>query len=327
MSSLKIFFIHAEFLEIRKTMCENLIKKLSEELTDLKIDHEFVLEHDPSSINSEVVNKFLNLAKSGKSELFDGLIKNIHVKQLSNSLKHLSALQKADSEKDKYDYFMVLEDDVVFGDDISSKVKTLLNHAVDYDLLFMGMPSVVPINLNDPLVIKDMDTFKVLPCCDSYLIPKASINKVYSQFAPIRYQTNIHFSYLMETTDIKVKATVPNIFLDGSKFGIYLSSLEANNKLFLNPEYNKLNSLVRKESYTKEDEQAIEEIIQNIKFKNHPDIMYLFALFELKNKNYEKAKEILENIHNVYMQNGCIVTNESEFLTTYMYLFKHFQTY
>jgi hypothetical protein len=125
---------------------------------------------------------------------------------------------------------------------------------------------------------------------------------------------------------MKVHMTVPNIFLDGSKYGLYLSSIEPNNKLFLNPEYNQLNSLVRKETIDESDTSTIEKLLENMKFKNHPDIRFLQGLYLLKKECYKEAKATFDSIYDVYSQNQCIINNESEFLQVYMNTFKHIQS-
>jgi GR25 family glycosyltransferase involved in LPS biosynthesis len=324
---LKVFVIHAKFLELRKPLCETTITKLKA-ANNLKVDVEFLEEYDPDQINMNEVSDMIALTKSGKSELFDNMLRNMHIKQVSNALKHFKALQKATNETADYDYFMVLEDDVIHGEDVTTRIVEAIETRAqsNWDMLFLGEPSLTPIQ-SDKMIIKPVqEFFKVIPCCDSYLIPADTVSKIANAFGPIRFPTHIQFSFMTETNkDLNISMCTPNIFLDGSKFGVYLSCLEPNNRLFLNPDYNKINMAVRKDEYTEEDIKNITQMFEQMRFKNHPDVLFLQGMFEQKQKNYTKAKEIFEQVYTISMQNNCIVNNESELLNVYMSTFKHVQ--
>jgi len=328
MLKIKVYVIHAAFLDYRKPMVESLISKLNKHSKFSKVDVEYIVDQDPDKMNVEQAQSKISLGKNGKSEFFDQFVRNIHIKQVSNAVKHASAIQKAASEGTKYDYYLVIEDDVIYGEDVAKRLDDLLDlYNVDKpDILFVGLPSIVPISQESMQIKPTKDMFRVLPCCDSYILTASSAAKLASVFLPIRFVTNVHLSYLTEVEGITSSMAIPNVFLDGSKFGVYLSTLESNNRLFLNPDYNKLQVLVKKDSYTKEDHESIKAILSNIRFKNHPDVMYLSGLYDLKKGNYEKAKETLESVYNVFTQNNCLINGESEFLQTYMSVFKHFQS-
>lgn len=325
--TIKLFILHATFLEHRKTLCSTLIEKLKK-MKNVRVDVEYVTDYDPDKISVDEIKKLVSLSKSpDNSDFYDQFVKNMHVKQLSNACKHLTALQKASKQQTSYDYFMILEDDVIFGDDIIDKFTELVQQvqSSSFDILFTGLPSLTPI-VNNKLMLQDVhQMFKILPCCDSYIIKSENVNKIVESFVPIRFVTNIHLSYLIDKSKLDAKMCIPNVFLDGSKFGVYISSLEANNKLFLNPDYNKAVQLLRQPE-NKDAMESLSKLFSNIRFKNHPDMIYLLAQFEMNNKNYEKAKELFENAYAIYKQNGCVLNNESEFLQSYISVFKHFQS-
>lgn len=327
MFKVKIYVIHTQFLSHRKQMCDAFVEKLKS-TNGLDISVEFYTKFDPEASSAQLIQGMINLVKTEKVELYDKLLKNMHIKQASNVVKHYSALQEASKSTESFDYVMIVEDDVMFGDDVGHKLVQAIQKmsSADCDILFLGLPSLVPIVENTLKIQPVKDMFKILPCCDSYIIKSSAVQKLEAAYAPIRFSTNLQLSYIFETNDFNVQMTVPNILLDGSKFGLYLSSLEANNKLFLNPEYNQLNSIVRKDVCSVEDVAAAKKLLETMKFKNHPDIMFLAGMFEIKLGNYEKAKSVFEAIHNIYNQNHSIINNESEFLQVYMNLYKHLQT-
>ena len=70
------------------------------------------------------------------------------------------------------------------------------------------------------------------------------------------------------------------------------------------------------------EETVIENALENIKFKNHPDVMHLEATYLIAQKNFTKAEAILENVYSIVSQNGCIINTETEFLRTHMRIYK-----
>lgn len=326
-------------LSIRKPMIETLIKKLTSN-PSLKVNYEYINDFDPDTISNDLIKDNVVLSKDEKNPKFDKYLKNMHIKNVSNNFKHFKALKKGledsstGSSKDitSYDYVMIIEDDVLFGDDIDNTLvhvlKEAVNGNVEWDVLFLGQPTK-----NDQLITSknptikfndSFDNFEVFPVIDSYIVKKDSLKKIVDNYLPIRYVTNIQLASVMQLNNVNVKSVWPNLFLDGSKFGVYISSLEINNRLFLNPAYNSiLLKLVYENSQSSADE--IEKEIKDFKFQDHPDFKYLTGLFEIKKNNYQKAKTLFEDCYKIYEANNNPLNGESEFLFNYINIFKHFQ--
>ena len=314
--NLKVFIIHAEYIEIRKQH----IEKFVEILKSASIDYEYISAFDPKTITQSDVQSKINLTKQNNGEFFDELIRNLHVNQLSNSLKHGEALALASKEASKYSHFLFVEDDILYGDDILNKIKETIALSSTSDILFLGLPSLAPIENQSTLALLPTSKFyKLFPCCDSYIISSKNIAKVASVFYPIKYITNFHLSYMTTTNKLSTEMVVPNIFLDGSKYGAFLSSLDPNNKMIFNPEFIQLSNMLQNGS------GDIQSAFETIKFKNHPDVMHLQAIHAMSQGDFKKAESILENILNVTVQNGCMLNNETEFLKTYIRLYRFTQ--
>jgi len=322
-------------MDIRKQRIETLIDLIKKK-SDLSVDFEFISEHDPNVLKSEdLVNK-INLTKLNNGELFDSLVRNLHVNQISNAMKHATAISKAAasasaSASAEYDAFMVIEDDVLNGDDVADKIKDVvikIKGSTEYDLVFLGMPSLVPLDGSSLQFKNVFDSYKVFPCCDSYIGTKATFEKLASTWFPIKYTANIQLTYLCQSHKISAHMAVPNVFLDGSKYGAYLSSVDANSKLVFNPEFNRLANMVNQFANDKSltsVKRDIDTSFDSIKFKNHPDVMHLSAVHLINQGEYTKAAILLENVYNIVTQNGCILNAETEFLRTYMRLHKYIQ--
>lgn len=220
---------------------------------------------------------------------------------------------------------IVLEDDVVFNDNIADNLYSVLTESRPaFDILFLGLPSAkteVPIaNQN----VKDV--FKYLPCCDSYMMPKKTAVALQTVFLPLKFPTNIQLSYLFDSKDMTALLAVPNVFIDGSKIGLYFSSIEVNNRLIFNQEYVLLaKAIAENENLSDEQCNAIDALFHDVKLKTNPEFYYLKAIYESKKGNYEFANCIYEYTYNIYKENGTMLNTQSLFLRDYMRNFKHLQ--
>ena len=323
MVSAKAYVIRSKLTAVREQTVTQLVDKLQ---ASFGIETEFINEYDTDDIDVEKIKSFVDLNKSDKSEFFDALVRNMHIRSVSNAMKHYTALQKAMSVE--ADYIMVFEDDVLFGDQMDVKVKQVLekkDHT--WDICFVGLPSVSPIKDHEVITYDAVkNAFRVLPSCEAYIIRKSSLAKIFEGFLPILFPTNIHYSFLSEIMPLEISYIVPNLFVDGSKMGIYLSSIESNNRLYMNPEYNQISQLVRREQPLNESERAdVAQLFERIRFKNHPDIQVLQGLYYEKIGEFEKARDLYKEAHSVHQQNGCIINNESEILARLVNIQKYFQ--
>ena len=317
----KVFIIHAKSMEIRKQH----IGKFTDLLDKAKIDYEYIDEYEPGVITQGDIQTKVQLTKNNTGDIFDELVRNMHVNQLSNTLKHGCALEKAKDNKDKYAYFLFVEDDILFGDDVMQKLAevTVAFQNSDSDILFLGLPSLSPIENKDIVKICPTTTFyKLFPCCDSYMIKSSNIEKIVGGFYPIKFVNNFQLSYVVSKNNFNTSMSLPNIFLDGSKYGAFLSSVDSNNRMMFNPEFIQLTNLLQSE---KHDDKTIESAFDTIKFKNHPDVMHLNAIYLITRGEFKKASTLLDNILQISTQNNCIVNSETEFLKTYMRLYRFIQ--
>lgn len=323
MKKISIYFIHSKDLAIRKPMCEKLIQTLQ---TTFDVSCTYIEEDDPEDIDMVKIKAHVNLEKPDTKDIFDSLVKNLHVRQLSNSLKHYRAYQMIHDSDD--DYSIVLEDDVLFSDKVNDEllnaIKGIKKMDEKWHILFTGMPRPVNTSIDKP-IINTSDIFKIFPVCDSYFVNKKTVKELLDAFAPIRYLTNIQLSYIVAHKDIKTFMYTPNIFIDGSKYGVFLSSIETNNKLFLNNEYNKLVGLVNKETYLEEDHSQIANLKATMQFATHPDIEYQFGLYEIRMHNHEAARIIFDRIYETHTKNKSLMNNDSNFLLKYCNSFAHSQ--
>lgn len=325
---LNIYIIHVDTFAYRKATCEKL-KAMLESNKNFDVTFTYLTEHDPGTITPELVRQFVDYDKLPQDDelaFYNNFIKNMHINHLSNILKHRLALQAIASQDDDKVFSIVLEDDIIFNDNVAEGLmKIMSNLPTSYDILFLGLPSAKD-TPPEKMYQKLSESFKILPCCDSYHITKTGAEKLLDVFKPVKFSYNIHLSYLLAKTNAEAYSVVPNVFVDGSKLGLYFSSLEVNNRLVFNQEYVALARLVtEKNEYSPDDIKTINKLFEEVKLKTNPEFYYLKAKYEEKRGNFKYALAIYEFTYDLYDNNGAILNNQCTFLRDYIRVFKHLQ--
>lgn len=338
---LNIYFVHATGLKDREPVITNLQKQVQKyHFKNInKVTVKVITDFDPNNIPGDFIQRAVNytpikepddLKEENKTQtitFYNQFLKNMHLFQLSNALKHYKALELIANSGDD-EISIVLEDDVVYEEKICLLLEKLIaNLPSSYDMIFMGLPGNIEIkNRNEIKYQNTSEVFRVLPYTDSYLVTKQAAKRLYDEFLPIKFVGNIHLSYLLEKLNLKTVLTLPNIFADASKLGMFLSTLNPNNALVFNQDYMRLKTAVSKEGDLTADEiKALDEIVTKSQIQNHPDFGYQKALYYVKQKKYKEAEKLYEDALNIYTANNCIVNHESAFLKDYIRLYKHLQ--
>lgn len=325
--NLNIYVIHVEQFKFRKVTCDRL-NDILEKDQRFNLKFQYITEHDPQTITQDDIRQCVNYdqIKDETLAVYNNFIKNLHINQLSNALKHRKAIQYITEQAD-VDYSIILEDDIVFNDNIADILYECLTTSPpeNYDILFLGLPSSK--DIQGEKFQKVSDVFKILPCCDSYAITGKAAKLLFESSLPIKFSNNIQLSYLVAKHSFETYLSVPNVFIDGSKLGLYFSSLEVNNRLIFNQDYVSLAKLIgEKDVLTDEEMQVIDKLFVDVKLKTNPEFYYLKALYETKRGNFEFAKAIFDYTYDLYEANGAVLNNQSVFLRDYLRVFKYLQT-
>jgi len=315
--------IHDKKYNMRLQTLNNLINKL---VSGFKVNIIDSYNHD--CLTQDDIRSNIVLENPKSNTYFDGLVKSMHVKQVSQLLKHKCALQTFTSQ-DVFDTMLVIEDDVLCSENIHDELEKalkILQENQDIDLLMLGCPTPRAMSDKGQQLAKVLDYFKLLPTSDAYLIRKQSALKLLAQFSPAHFQLNTHLSYLAYQSKINLYMLAPNVFVNGSKYGVYVSSLDPNNKLFMNADYNTLVMLNAKPSYSQQEYDEVVNMAKSISLREHPDFQVCFGNFFMRIGKYDIAKEFYDNAYKTYVNNDCILNNESEFMMNYTRVFKYLQT-
>jgi GR25 family glycosyltransferase involved in LPS biosynthesis len=301
------------------------VNKLIKNLKDNNIVHvDVITAHEPKDITAETIKEYVDVTKvADMPEQYASSLKPLHVNQLSNSLKHLAALRHIIVTNDESRAYVVLEDDVLYNDDVAKVLKTTIaNRPEPCDLLFMGLPSTKTGTPESIAYESGTNIFKSLPSCESYAMTLKGANLLLAKFLPIRFPTHIQLTYTIKVLNAcEMHVCSPNVFVDGSKIGVYMSSIEQNNFLMWNSDYNKMNKMMVQGSPIAE----IMDVYNAAHFKEHPDFQYLAAQAYAKAGDHEKSNEFFDKAFNVYTSEKCVMSPDCMFMKDYVKIFRYKQ--
>lgn len=332
MVNVHIYFIHAKWLQDRQRVITELKKHLNKfKFTGINIQTMQTIEdYDPEVIDSDLVKQHVNytqLQDSGLAPLYNQCFKNLHVHQLSNALKHAKAIELA-AKNPAEDINIILEDDLIFEERMCISIEKIVRKLdIDFDLVFLGLPTNKEVkNKTDVAFQNTNEVFKIIPYCDSYIVSNKAAKMMADKYKPIKFLNNIQLSYMIDSLKLKSQLVVPNIFMDGTKYGTFISSLNGANGLVFNNEYNVAKALVSKDNLIPAEQQNLENVLTNSGLRNHPDFCHLKAIYLVKQEKYQEAKAVFEETYQKYKTANSILNHESSFLKDYIRVFKHLQT-
>ena len=326
MSALNVYLLHSESLTNRKAMCEDLRKRLGSKAT-----FQYVMEHEVDSLTGIPTGELVNLDRLPEPDYadFNKILHPMTLRSVSNCMKHLAAMRLIQGKSDK-ELHLILEDDACFAETVVAQLEEVMcgmsAHVPDADIVFVGFPGI-PTAPNGIPFVPTTEVYRVLPGCDSYFITPSAAARLCGNYLPVKFINNAQLSYMIQFHGLKAYMSTPHVFIEGSKLGTYVSSLNPNNMLIYNPAFREMFEIVHKEGgvFDQDDKNKLDALWSGIAFKSHPDFMYLKGLFMLKDKQFAKAKEIFEKVFHIYQDNRCILSRDSNFLNNYVELSKVFQ--
>lgn len=318
-TDINIYIITSEHLKNRFNHLNVQIVKLKALLDKHDFNYNFIQINNPSNKDIEKnLDKFKERVILNKDEIEDNDFKNLitplNTNQLSNFSKQHKALEIIKDSSCNLNY--IIEDDIMIVDEFINNFSSLLEKikTLDYDLLFTS----VAINDNSPneKFLNSYNYFKILIAKSSYFISKNCAIKLYHYLEKIRFNFKLNISYFIHENRDTIKSFIynKNLLFEGSKIGIFYTSVNSNNFLYQNGEYIKLTQLIGNNEYIEDSIVKEAENIYNTSGKNNSDFQHTLGLIYYKNKDYKKAKSILiEAVINLKKNDG-FISQHSEIL-------------
>ena len=324
MTKLAIYVIHSRVSSDRATNVNQMVTTLKASGKFDDITTEIIAEHEPETLSPDLIKKstdFSHLPADAPAELalFNSLIQPIHVRHVSNLLKHQEALYRiARKTPSTQEINIIIEDDVVFGDRLSDALgKAAASIAVleSFDIMFLGLPSAQLSGVEPEKSEFGVFTkfYNIAPACESYAVSTSGAKKIADALTPMKFSTNVQLSFIIHSAKLAAYFSRPNVFIDGSKIGVFVSTIEANNNLILSGESQNLKTLV-----DAGDAEGARKLFDSMRFKSHPDNVRIMAELEHKVGDFAKSKAMYEACFSAFSSNNCVLNNQSAFLRNYI---------
>lgn len=305
MKCINIYCISSQHLDNRKKYFIATLNKLKELANENGLEcHLHSISspsHDIIENNMEDYNKRLDYSKSNhdKEDIFNDLIFTLNPQHISNIEKHREVLKIISSNDNELN--LIIEDDVLTSKEYIPNIKELFHQLSqtdnkEWDLLITCIAENQ--DQNEQLKICNFKERQlVLKNKSSYFIKPCTAKRLYDFTEVIKHSFKHSLSKFIHISNVNVGILNKVCFVEGSKIGIFPSSINTENYLFQNREYVEISNIIRSNEITEEAIQKVENCFKIIENLPSPDISYIMGLFYYKIKDISKAKQ--------YMTDAC----------------------
>ena len=331
-----IYVIHYAKLEQRSQIFSKLqttTHNIVNNHKNISFNIEKVSKFDPHTLTNEFIKRIFESTeiKEGEGNVHFNKFKlqTYQPQFMSNCLKHLDALKSISKNSGEEDINIILEDDALFDSSFETEFVDFVTRKLyeNNDIIFLGFPSVSEDTekSTSSKIVQITEKNKIFPCCESYYVSKSCAHALIEDFIPIRYPYNIQLSYLIDKKSIKMARYQPNMFLDGSKTGLYPSSISSNNVILFNLTYKNIYTLLSEDKLSHDDIKTVRTLLDSNKMKNSPDFIFLEGLFYLRTNEFEKSKEYFDKAIQLYELHNSPLNNQSMIIQNYIELCRQIQ--
>ena len=325
MKFLYIHLIHTPTLVERKKYLNGTIDYIKNvgEKNNYTIKINIITDPNIEYIDKSIdeFNKRVNYDKEDDEE-FNKTIQKLNSPQISNIEKHrvaffnINHIANLPLKNDK-DLHLILEDDVVISHEYTKNFEKLLENIeniTEWDILFTCLSNKNEVE-SDITLIDSRESFKILLSKSSYFIRPTLADKLNEYLKTFKYNLKVGLSkYIWDNKDIKSCIVNRHIFLEGSKLGLLLSSVNNNNVLYQNNDFINLARLTNVEDISESVFKDALDIYKRLENLNNADIQHTMGILYYKMKDYNKSKKLLsDSVINMKKNNGYL-TNSSEIL-------------
>lgn len=306
MIKLNLYVVYSEELVNRQPTINSTISVVKQICEKKNIEFKINIISEPSK---EHINKYINnfntrvnYDKFEGNNIYNDLIMPLNVCQISNFEKHRYIykyiLDNFNNEDDDKNLHLIIEDDVIISNDYLNNIVDLIDDLnatdtkrdnEDWDILFTCLNII-----NNPgKFVNINELYNIIISKASYIIKnRVFCEKLYN--ATDKFKLNIKLTLSKFIKDNNYKAVSYNkiTFIEGSKLGLFPSSVNSNNYLFLNNNYIALKQLSEKSDLTDEDIKNAEKIYSNTLNFPSVDIQNVMGVIYYNFKNYKKQKNI-----------------------------------
>lgn len=283
-----------------------------------------VAQPDPDRLKPlvESLESKVNYDPTGDAEL-DRMIHPLTLEELSNIEKHRMVWRRV--VQNPTARHLILEDDAILLPEFTDVFKEILETPAPAGIQLICISAPAAAAAAGPWLPLNI---KVLPSKAAYFIDSERAKIMLEQTQTYKFSLRYAMSWIFTKPELAgcVHYSAKLAFLDGSKVGLYPSSLHPNNVLVFNKEYMELwEYLSRPAAEIKAEFEKIKEIYKKIAHLRNPDTMHLYGILQYKAGQLSVAEETLtEALHQATIQKGMINAG-SDMLNNLINLYEYIQ--
>lgn len=330
MKVLNVYLIHSAYLTNRIKYINStldMLKKICEKI-DIDVKISSVLEPSKEFIDANIddFNSRVNYDKdkTDVDDQFNNTIKNLNSHQISNTEKHRQAYKHITNPGELH---FIIEDDVVVNTDyIENMERCLLLVATSeqrWDIVFTCLASI---DDNEEMTFKNSRSqYKFLLSKSSYFIKPDVASKLYEYTQTFKHNLKNSLSKYVWYSDVLSYVINKHTFLEGSKMGIFPSSLCGNNFLYQNINFVNLIKISNSDEITDKMLEEAKAIHSSVSKTESPDFLHSMGIIYYKMKDYKESKRyLLEACESLDKNNG-FISQSSEILNNAINMFQYDQ--
>lgn len=293
-----IYVISSEHLKLRFKYLEKTLERVRKIMKENNYNTNIYYITSPTAEeienNINDYNKFINLNNDDIDDKeFKELQTKFNYQQLSNLFKHKKAYEMIKDKNNNNHNFIIEDDIMLLENDNENNFKEFIKklNKIDYDILF----TCCIFNNNKKGMDYLLSTLqnKILQSKSSYFINKSTANNLYEYLNVIRFNIKLSISKFIFDNKKTIKSYVLNksTIFEGSKIGIFPTTVNANNLLIQNNYFIELVNMLNDDNI---DIKKCEEHYEKYG-KNNADFQHILGIKYYKNKKYKEALEILQS--------------------------------
>lgn len=292
-----------------------------------------VLNPDPSALQTKIqqLSDRVKYDKTGYAEL-DAASSVLNLEEISNYEKHREVWRRIRAEVKPDELCIVIEDDTLFIPDSAKNFEGFLDNprTKDWDLYLMSVATHAPEGGPARVLLSIADTMQMIPSKCAYAlrpVPEV-LNTLLDETEVIRFNMRVQLSYLFQKRrDFRAIVSTRQCFMEGSKVGLFPSTVHPNNLLIFNQEYMELFRILQTPNQPMNDATAATAttLYERVKHIQSPDLLHLYAVILFKCKKVKEAGELLKTaVEWTQLQHGFLAP-QSEILNNLINMHEHMQ--
>ena len=320
-SHLTLYVIHTESLRARQQNMQQAVATIQAvgQEAGWRVDVQYVLTPNPSDLNVKDLEARIKYEPTGEAEV-DAHLHTLNVQELSNLEKHRSVWRTCAEKADcslLNSLNMVIEDDVTFVPESKG--------LADLFALWAKTPPsatyhLIPLCLARPSGPKAR---KLWHSKEAYVVTPIGARTLFAATQQIRFNARGHLSLWAATNAANVHIPKERITVDGSKLGIFPSSIHTHNHLVFNRDYMEMLELANgKEAL---DVGTLNKYWTVAASMRSPDLCHLLGVMYHRAGKHEKAQQLFLTALQEMAARGGLLTTGSEIMTNAINIHKFLQ--